>query len=56
MNYIKKKKKIFISTPFSLKAVDRLIKFKVPAFKVGSGECNNHILIDYIAILLVILI
>ena len=49
MNYIKKKKKIFISTPFSLKAVDRLIKFKVPAFKVGSGECNNHILIDYIA-------
>ena len=49
MNYIKKKKRIFISTPFSLKAVDRLIKFKVPAFKVGSGECNNHILIDYIA-------
>ena len=49
MNYIKKKNKIFISTPFSLKAVDRLIKFKVPAFKVGSGECNNHILLDYIA-------
>ncbi len=49
MNYIKKKNKIFISTPFSLKAVDRLIKFKVPAFKVGSGECNNHILLNYIA-------
>jgi N-acetylneuraminate synthase len=49
MNYIKKKNKIFISTPFSLKAVDRLIKFKVPAFKVGSGECNNHILLEYIA-------
>ena len=49
MNYIKKKNTIFISTPFSLKAVDRLIKFKVPAFKVGSGECNNHILLDYIA-------
>ena len=49
MNYIKKKKKIFISTPFSFKAVDRLIKFKVPAFKIGSGECNNHLLVNYIA-------
>ena len=27
MNYIKSKKKIFISTPFSRKAVDRLEKF-----------------------------
>ena len=49
MMYIKRKKKIFISTPFSKKAVDRLIKFKIPAFKIGSGECNNHILVDYIA-------
>ena len=49
MNYIKKKKKIFISTPFSRKAVDRLIKFKIPAFKIGSGECNNYPLVDYIA-------
>ena len=45
----KKKNKVFISTPFSLKAVDRLIKFKVPAFKIGSGECNNHILLEYVA-------
>ena len=44
-----KKKRIFISTPFSRKAVDRLIKFKVPAFKIGSGECNNYPLVDYIA-------
>ena len=49
MNYIKKKNKVFISTPFSLKAVDRLVKFKVPAFKIGSGECNNHILLEHIA-------
>ena len=48
MNYIKKNK-VFISTPFSLKAVDRLVKFKVPAFKIGSGECNNHILLEHIA-------
>ena len=32
-----------------MKAVDRLTKFKVPAFKIGSGECNNHLLVDYIA-------
>ena len=49
MNFIKKNKKIFISTPFSRKAVDRLTKFKVPAFKIGSGECNNYLLVDYIA-------
>ena len=49
MNYIKKKNTIFISTPFSRKAVDRLEKFKVPAYKIGSGECNNYLLVDYIA-------
>jgi len=49
MNYVKRKNRIFISTPFSRKAVDRLIKFNVPAFKIGSGECNNYPLVDYIA-------
>ncbi len=49
MRYIQKKNRIFISTPFSRKAVDRLVKFKVPAFKIGSGECNNYLLVDYIA-------
>ena len=48
MNYIKSRKKIFISTPFSKAAVDRLIKFKVPAFKIGSGEWNNLELIKYV--------
>jgi len=48
-NYVKKRKMIFLSTPFSLKAVDRLIKFGVSAFKIGSGEMNNLPLIDYIA-------
>lgn len=48
-NYVNKKKMIFISTPFSRKAVDRLIKMKVPAFKIGSGECNNLPLVEYIA-------
>lgn len=49
MKYVKKKGMIFISTPFSRKAVDRLYKFNVPAFKIGSGECNNYPLVDYIA-------
>jgi N-acetylneuraminate synthase len=42
MQYVQSKKKIFISTPFSKAAADRLARFKVPAFKVGSGECNNY--------------
>ncbi len=48
MKYIKSRKKIFISTPFSKAAVDRLVKFNVPAFKIGSGEWNNLELISYI--------
>jgi sialic acid synthase SpsE len=40
---------IFISTPFSRAAADRLNKFNVPAFKIGSGECNNYPLLDHIA-------
>ncbi len=47
--YIEKRGAIFLSTPFSRKAVDRLVKFKVKAFKIGSGECNNYPLVDYIA-------
>lgn len=49
MNHIVSKKVIFISTPFSRAAVDRLVKFNVPAFKIGSGECNNYPLIEYIS-------
>ena len=48
MNYIVQKKRIFISTPFSRAAADRLNRFGVPAFKIGSGECNNYHLIKYI--------
>ncbi len=49
MKYTKKKGMIYISTPFSRKAVDRLVKFNIPAFKIGSGECNNYPLVEYIA-------
>jgi N-acetylneuraminate synthase len=40
---------IFISTPFSRAAADRLIRMDVPAFKIGSGECNNYPLLKHIA-------
>lgn len=48
-NYVESKGIIFISTPFSRAAVDRLERFDVPAYKIGSGECNNYPLIHYIA-------
>jgi N-acetylneuraminate synthase len=47
-NYINKKNKIFISTPFCKAAVDRLVEFNIPIFKIGSGECNNYPLVEYI--------
>ena len=39
----------YLSTPFSRAAVDRLNKLKVKAFKIGSGECNNLPLIEYVS-------
>jgi N-acetylneuraminate synthase len=49
MEHVQSRGAIFISTPFSRAAVDRLVKFDVPAFKIGSGECNNYPLIKYIS-------
>jgi N-acetylneuraminate synthase len=48
-NYVKSKGMIFISTPFSRAAADRLQKMGVSAFKIGSGECNNYPLLKHIA-------
>lgn len=49
MEYVESKGMLFISTPFSRAAVDRLEKFNVKAYKIGSGECNNYPLIEYVA-------
>jgi len=46
--YVENKNAIFISTPFSRAAANRLAEFNVPAFKIGSGECNNYPLIKHI--------
>jgi N-acetylneuraminate synthase len=40
---------IFLSTPFSRAAADRLARLGVPAFKIGSGECSNLPLVRHIA-------
>jgi len=48
MKYITSRKKIFISSPFSIAAANRLARFNVPAFKIGSGECNNYHFIKHI--------
>jgi N-acetylneuraminate synthase len=48
MKHVQQRGAIFISTPFSRAAVDRLVEFDIPAFKVGSGECNNYPLIKQI--------
>ncbi|NLK66992.1 MAG: polyhydroxyalkanoate biosynthesis repressor PhaR [Campylobacteraceae bacterium] len=47
--YVESKGMIFISTPFSRAAALRLEKMNIPAYKIGSGECNNYPLIKLIA-------
>ena len=46
--YIKKKKLIYIATPFSFKAAKWLGENNVDIFKIGSGECNNLPLVKYV--------
>ncbi|MDO9083585.1 MAG: N-acetylneuraminate synthase family protein [Humidesulfovibrio sp.] len=40
---------LYLSTPFSRAAADRLEKMGVCGYKIGSGECNNYPLVDHIA-------
>jgi len=47
--YVESKGLIYLCTPFSRAAADRLIRMEVAAIKVGSGECNNTPLIEHIA-------
>jgi sialic acid synthase SpsE len=47
--YVESKGMTFISTPFSRAAADRLRGMNVPAYKIGSGECNNYPLLKHIA-------
>lgn len=47
--YAESKGMIYLSTPFSRAAAIRLERMGVPAYKIGSGECNNYPLIAHIA-------
>lgn len=49
MKHVQKRGAIFMSSPFSRAAANRLAKFDVPAFKIGSGECSNYPLVKHIA-------
>ncbi len=49
MQYVESKGMVFLSTPFSRAAADRLEKFGVAGFKIGSGEMNNYPLLEHIA-------
>ena len=40
---------IYLCTPFSRAATDRLEKLGVKAYKIGSGECNNYPLLEHLA-------
>lgn len=47
--YVESKGMIFISTPFSRAAADRLERMGVLAYKIGSGEMNNYPLLEHVA-------
>ncbi len=47
--YCRQKDILFLSTPFSREASDRLETLGVEGYKIGSGECNNYPLIKHIA-------
>lgn len=47
--YVERKGMLYLCTPFSRAAADRLERMGVVAYKIGSGECNNYPLIKHIA-------
>ncbi|WP_050183307.1 N-acetylneuraminate synthase [Domibacillus robiginosus] len=47
--YVESKGMIYLSTPFSRAAAERLERMGVLAYKIGSGECNNYPLLEHIA-------
>jgi sialic acid synthase SpsE len=48
-NYVESLGMIYLCTPFSRAAAERLKRMNVSAYKIGSGECNNYPLIKHIA-------
>ena len=48
-DYVEARGMIYLCTPFSRAAADRLERMGVVAYKIGSGECNNYPLVQHIA-------
>ena len=48
-DHCKEAKLDFISSPFSIKAVNLLEKVNVQKYKIGSGEVSNHLLLEKVA-------
>lgn len=49
MRYTEELGMVFLSTPFSRAAANRLEEMGVKAYKIGSGEMNNYPLLDHVA-------
>src|SRR5881392_3507159 len=47
--YVEDRGMIYLSTPFSRAAAERLERMNVVGYKIGSGECNNYPLVKHIA-------
>jgi N-acetylneuraminate synthase len=47
--YVESKGMMYLCTPFSRAAAERLERLGVQGYKIGSGECNNYPLIKLIA-------
>ncbi len=47
--YVEDRGMLFLSTPFSRAAAERLERLNVQAYKIGSGEMNNYPLVEHIA-------
>lgn len=47
--YVESLGMIYLCTPFSRAAADRLERMNVKVYKIGSGECNNYPLVEHIA-------
>jgi N-acetylneuraminate synthase len=47
--YVESRGLLYLCTPFSRAAANRLESLGVEAYKIGSGECNNYPLVEHIA-------
>ncbi|ADD03743.1 sialic acid synthase [Natrialba magadii ATCC 43099] len=49
LDYCSKKNITFLSTPFDIQSADMLADLGVSAFKIGSGDLDNHPLLTHVA-------